>query len=227
MNRNIEDLIVEIKPVLPKISTRNKEKTKQLFIQAASQIVIKEGVKGLGINKVSKLAGRSKRLLYDYFGGLDGLIIELVKENDHWLVSENHSKVDDCKNPHENELSGSMLRTHFHQLHSNRLLQDISLLELIEKSDVLTELAKSREQQVEKLFAQSKDHLSYSDVHIGTLKAVLIAGINYLTLHAKMNSGTFCGIDVNDPEDQGRLLKTLEQITKWPYDNGEKSAELA
>ena len=46
---------------------RNKEFTKRKLIDAVGEIFRTEGHTGLGVNKVAKRAGVTKKLIYDYF----------------------------------------------------------------------------------------------------------------------------------------------------------------
>ena len=208
------------------IRKKSKENTKLLFVQAAERIIHEEGYKSLGINKVAKLAGRSKRLLYDYFGGIEGVLLAILQKNDQWLAIDNPINVELHKENEGRELSGLILKSHFNQFYNNPLLQEISLLELTEKSDFLLGLANAREKSAEKIFNLSEDYFIDTNVDIRSVEAVLIAGINYLILHSKANGSTFCGININAPDQQTKFLKTLEQITKWAYENAKKNQEM-
>lgn len=53
---------------------KDKEQTKRKLITAVAHTFRTEGYGGLGVNKVAKLAGVSKKLIYRYFGGFDRLI---------------------------------------------------------------------------------------------------------------------------------------------------------
>jgi len=63
----------------------NKAITKHKLINAVGDIVNKCGFEGLGVNKVALKAGRSKVLIYRYFGSFDELIKSYILENSFWL----------------------------------------------------------------------------------------------------------------------------------------------
>jgi AcrR family transcriptional regulator len=65
-----------------------KEKTKEKLIQAVGKIIAEEGFNKLGVNKVAKLAGVDKVLVYRYFGGLPELVSEYSKHGDFWPTVE-------------------------------------------------------------------------------------------------------------------------------------------
>ncbi|TKC62408.1 TetR/AcrR family transcriptional regulator [Pedobacter hiemivivus] len=206
-----------IKPLQHK---RNKELTKRLFIDAALEIVRSEGFKKLGVNKVAYAAGRSKRMLYDYFGGMEGLIKELLKETDHWLSYEENMEetIKMHKSDHGRELASLAMKKHFHQMYSNPLLKELGLLELSDEQNFMSELAERRERLADQLFSISEDYFKNSDVHFRSLCALLAGGINYLILHSKTRRSPYCGVDINDFQDQKRLMRTIELITNSAYE---------
>ena len=64
---------------------KNKEETKRKLVAAVAHIFQTEGYVGLGVNKVAKLAGVSKKLIYRYFGSFERLIEAYVMETDYWM----------------------------------------------------------------------------------------------------------------------------------------------
>lgn len=63
---------------------KNKENTKRKLLDAVGVILKKDGFGGLGVNKVAKLAGVSKILIYRYFGDFNELVKSCVVENNFW-----------------------------------------------------------------------------------------------------------------------------------------------
>ena len=62
----------------------NKERTKAKLVKAVGQILVKQGFQNIRINNIEKVSGVSKKAIYDYFGGLDGLIKEYLDQVDYW-----------------------------------------------------------------------------------------------------------------------------------------------
>ncbi|MCK7555927.1 TetR/AcrR family transcriptional regulator [Chitinophaga sedimenti] len=65
---------------------RNKERTRQRVIDALGNIVIKDGFSNLNISKIAEQAQVDRKVIYDYFGGLDGVIKEYLDTKDYWKV---------------------------------------------------------------------------------------------------------------------------------------------
>lgn len=62
---------------------RNKERTKGNLITALGQILKRDGFFGLSISRVSEESKVDRRLIYDYFGGLEGLVREYLNSKDY------------------------------------------------------------------------------------------------------------------------------------------------
>lgn len=203
--------------------TRNKQATIKLFREAAERLLSEGGLKALKINSLQKEAGRSKSLIYDYFGGIGGVLRDVLESNDVWLPYHGKIKsilLKDYKDSGKS-LAIMLLQEYFARFSKDKLAQEISLLELSKKGNrTLRELSESREHLGDKLFNISHTHFSKNVVNIRMVSALLIGGINYLVLYANSNGSTFCGIDVSTDKDRDLMNKTLEQIVAWAYEHG-------
>jgi hypothetical protein len=82
----------------------------------------------------------------------------------------------------------------------------------------LKELNRERERLAEELFSKViDDHFKNKDKNIRAIEGLLIGGVYYLTLQAKMSGETMCGIDINKDEGREEIKKTLKQIIEWAY----------
>ena len=55
---------------------RNKERSKEKFLEAVGKILETKGYSGLKVNDIAATAGVDKKMIYNYFGGTDQLIDE-------------------------------------------------------------------------------------------------------------------------------------------------------
>ena len=62
--------------------TPKRQATEQRIIKAFEKVLRRDGAEKLGVNAIIKEAGVGKGLLYDYFGGLEGLAEAWVKNTD-------------------------------------------------------------------------------------------------------------------------------------------------
>ena len=65
---------------------RNKERTKSNLVAALGKILKKDGFSGLSISRVAEVAKVDRRLIYDYFGSLEGLVKEYLDTKDYWKI---------------------------------------------------------------------------------------------------------------------------------------------
>jgi len=208
------------------VQKRDKIATMKLFQDAALEIIKNEGIEKLKINRLERKTGKSKRLVYAYFGGLDGLLEAVLKSNDPWLgYTQNIASILKLHKGNMGEdLAGILLKNHLVNFYSDGFAQQVSLLELSKKDDpALSSLTRSREELGNRLFAIAERHFEGTDVDIRFVMAILIGGINYLTLHKMANGSTFCGTNIERTEDFGKLCNALEQIVRWAYQNAKKS----
>lgn len=59
---------------------RDRSATSHKILAAARQLVLAQGMPGLGINAIAKTAGCDKVLIYRYFGGLEGVLKALADQ---------------------------------------------------------------------------------------------------------------------------------------------------
>lgn len=201
---------------------RNKQATIKLFRKAAERLLSEGGLKALRINSLQREAGKSKSLIYDYFGGIAGVLRDVLEVNDVWLSYHEKMKnileedYEDCGK----SLAIMLLQEYFTKLSKDKLAQEISLLGISNRVDrTVRELSESREQLGDKLFNIFDPHFSGDTVSFRMVSALLIGGINYLVLHANSNGSTFCGIDINTDKDRNLMNKTIEQIVIWAYEH--------
>jgi AcrR family transcriptional regulator len=62
---------------------RDKERTKRKLIHAVAYVFRNEGYAGLRVNKIARLAGTDKQLIYLNFGSFERLVEAYVVEIDY------------------------------------------------------------------------------------------------------------------------------------------------
>jgi AcrR family transcriptional regulator len=199
---------------------RNKERTKKNLVDALGEILKKDGFSGVSISRVAEKAKVDRRLIYDYFGGLEGLVKEYLNNKDYWKISPEEitqivesSKVDDGK-----AFAYQVLENQFNSLMSSEEMRRIITWGLSEKSSVLKELDSKRENIGDQLLREIFDKtFSDSDKNFRAIYAILMGGVYYLTLHSNMQENPFCGINLQEPSGQEEIKKTLKAIVELAY----------
>lgn len=199
-------------------SVRNKEKTKQKFLQAVGKILKTEGFSALKVNNIALTAGLDKKLIYNYFGGTDQLIDEYIRSQDFWSNVKDEalsSVIDDGGK----ELSKAMLLSQFDYVFKNKELQKIILWGLIENRDSLKKLAEDREESGDVLFKTISDtHFGKESGRYRAIMALLISGIYYLDIYATVNNcDTFCGLDIKTEAGRSEIKEALSFMIDKTY----------
>lgn len=197
---------------------RNTERSKEKFLSAVGKILKTKGYAGLKINDIAKVAGVDKKMIYTYFGGLDGLIDEYIRTQDFWsnvhadMASE---PIDDGGKAFTKEVFLSQ----FDYLSKNKELQKVLLWRLSEERKSLRKLTDEQEENGEVLFSQITDpHFGEHAEKFRAVSAVLVAGIYYLNIYAEHNGSVFSGIDLKTDDGRKAIKDAVSFLIDKTYD---------
>ena len=199
---------------------RNKERTKERVIASVGQILKKHGFSGLNITRVASMAKVDRRLIYDYFGGLEGVLREYLNANDYWKINpENlNDLLEKSKADYGKSLSNSVLQDQLESLMANEEMRRIITWGLSEKLPELKELDLKREHAGEAVFKGVIDeHFAQSNLNFRAIYALLMGGVYYLTLHSRMQENPFCGIDLQEKEGREAIKRAIKQVIDAAY----------
>lgn len=203
-------------------SIRNKERSKEKFLDAVGEILETKGYAGLKINDIAAKAGVDKKMIYTYFGGTDQLIDEYIHSLDFWsnVTNETAPEITDGGQ----EFSKQMLTQQFDYVASNKNLQKILLWGVAEKRNALKRIADDRELSGEQLFSRITDpYFTENAEEYRAIMAILISGIYYLNMYKGMNADTFCGIDLTKETGTDIIKKALEKLIDLVYEDQNKT----
>ncbi len=192
----------------------DKERTKARLIAAVRKIVVKEGFQQIRINKVERISKVSKKMIYEYFGDLQGLIKAYLDQVDFWKIEEQKMENDPVGiiPPVDQELMGALLIGDFEYLYNSLEMQKIILWSISEKNKSLRQLSDEREALGEKIFAGTDHAFKGSEVDYRATIAILVAAAYYTVLHVKNNGSNMCGIDVSTEEGKARIAAAMKRI---------------
>lgn len=199
---------------------RNKERTKAKLINAVGKILKTKGFAGLNASSVAEEAKVDRRLIYDYFGGLERLVKEYLNNKDYWKMEPEDVEgvIQSAKEDSGKALAYGVLQDQLDSLIGNEEMRRIITWGLCEKSTMLKELDLKRENVGEIVLREVFDkRFADSNVNFRAVYALLMGGVYYLTLHAKMQENTFCGIDIQQPAGQDEIKKALRQLLDLIY----------
>lgn len=199
---------------------RDKSRTMARMVAAVGKVIQKKGYPGLTAPNIAIAAGVDKKLVWTYFGGIDNLIEEYVRQKDFWKFAAKGYIDDLLKNPEDigkNEIEG-LLQNQLDVLLKDKVLQKIIHWELGETNKMLRKIADRREDIGEQLFSLIMPDFEKSNTDLRARLALLIGGIYYLSLHAKTNGSAFCGIDINEDPGKERIENAIRDIIFEAYE---------
>jgi hypothetical protein len=200
---------------------RDKERTMLKLIAAVGEIIKNEGYTALGVNNIAKKAEVNKKLIYRYFdNNVNNLIETYVKTKDYWIgLSGDMERL-----MAESQIDGgrpmvkTILKTHLNFFYTEEEMQKIVIWETSEKSKLMKEVGLKREAFGEEVFKLLLPNFEKSDIDFRAIMALQVAGIIFMVLQSQASGNPFCGIDINNPNDMDRILKSLDQLTDLVYD---------
>ena len=180
-----------------------------------------KGYFGLKASKIAYVAGVSKTLIYRYFGNVEELFKVYLSQKDFWvsMQTELRGLLDANQHDHGKEFTKQALQGQISYFFENKEMQEIMRWQISQPNEIARSLADARERVGEELLRIIEPHFRDSDVNFRAILAVIVPGIYYLVLNAKVNGSTFCGIDINKSEDMKQVQKAVGQLVEWSYEN--------
>ena len=200
---------------------RNKLNPKEKLLHTVGTILAKEGFGALSANKVARESEVDKRQMYRLFGSFENLMDEFLKQRDYWMniVDRTNKTVTDNSKYKLLELINFFLEKQLDTFTQDKVLQQITLWGISDpESPLMAKLFEGREKVGSAVFEKTDVLVGYSPVNYRTITALLVAGINHLSLHAAANKGTFCEIDLRDELGQAESKRAIRLINGWAFD---------
>ncbi len=189
---------------------KDRAATEEKIYESFLSLLEEKGPQAVGINAIAKKAGVSKELIYRYFGGLQGLLLQLAKKGDFFksmlaLQDRDLETVEDLK---EFAKAGTK------ELRENKLTQEILRWQLLENNEATHNLFKYSNKEIGKMFA-----ISDKDSSLNHAFQLMIGGYIYFTLLSKFNK-KFVTTDLTSPESWDNfdkaIGKTIDLFNKQP-----------
>ncbi|NGM74859.1 TetR/AcrR family transcriptional regulator [Sphingobacterium sp. SGL-16] len=196
----------------------DKEKTKQKLINAVGKVIVKEGFQNIRINKIERVSGVSKKAIYDYFGGLDGLVTAYLNQVDYWKelkIQKIEDNGADRKAFNEKALF-EILKNNLEYFSNSEEMQKIVLWGLSEKNPTIRVLTDQREVLGEKILQEAEESLKEKNIDVRATMAIFISAIYYMVLHSENNGSTMCGIDFSTQNGKDKILDTMQKLLSGP-----------
>ncbi len=193
----------------PPKQRRNRKATEDAIIAAFATVVTRDGLAATNPTSVMLEAGYSKPLLYDYFGGMEGLVKAWLDANRIW---PDYDFPDSIETADELKLClKKFLLTTAEALRENPVALEFLADELNSNCKYQAMLDASRNEWLQQNMAAVMTHPEIRDEDNWNLLFVIYNSINYLVLRSK--SGTpHVGYNLNQDDDWHDAMRRTEKV---------------
>ncbi|MDD3312738.1 TetR/AcrR family transcriptional regulator [Pseudodesulfovibrio sp.] len=199
--------------VLPKVvPIRNKELTKERLVKAVGKVLADVGFKRLGVNLVAREADVDKKLIYRYFGGLEGLVAAYGRTVEFWpsaeeLLGEDRERIRKMA-PHA--LMSLFFKRHFKAILARPNTLEILAWEAMEKNHLTQALEQVRVKSALEFF-ELMEQDPPEEVDLTALVLLMHGAMTFLAVRSRIHR-SLGGVDLQSESGWQRIERTLDQI---------------
>lgn len=191
---------------------KNKENTKRKLLDAVGVILKKDGFSGLGVNKVAKLSGVSKILIYRYFGDFNQMVKVYVIENNFWTNNLAEPSVSEGNTPSIQELIKTLLKERFTSFYNHCEMEAMVLNDTSDYNIVIKKKSGTSRLQNRKTQPVKGSGFDNCITYFNVVSTLLIAGTNHLILGGHQGKRV-------------ELLNAIENIIEWTFGDSIKDMD--
>lgn len=193
------------------------KETEKRLLEAVSQIIENDGFTKIGVNRIANQAGCDKVLIYRYFGGLDGLLVEWAKRHDYYsfAYSEFIETIKKVESKDIKQIVKNVFMRQLYHLKDNVLMQELLVWELSGHSS-FKGIIEERERIGYKLQKELNRVLN-TDSDNSMSIAIIVSAINYIVLFTRQYH-KINGIDFSKPEAWDRMKSTISRYVDFIFE---------
>lgn len=174
--------------------TRDRAATKRAIIDAAAGLLADRGFAALNVQAVAEAAGVDRKLVYRYFGGVEGVVERLGAEA-RWTLGEAAGQTGAGD---YGSAVAQLVLAYGRALAGDPVLRGLTAWETVEDAPVLRALDASRSAAMQTWTAQRLAGVPRpAGVDVAAVNAVLIAAIQMLALRRALER-PFAGMTLDD-----------------------------
>jgi AcrR family transcriptional regulator len=201
-------------PMPTKPRLRDRDGTARSLRDAALRLLAREGYAALGPNAIAAEAGCDKKLIYRYFGGVEGLLDAIGGDVALWLGGPAPAVAAEA--PYGARLA-RLLDAYTTGLRADPVLQKLLAAELVAPDPGLRRLDAARSAAMGGWMRQMLAGSAPPEgVDAPAINAILLAALHYLTLTGG-SMGSFAGMDCASPEGRARIDAALGFLLARAY----------
>ncbi|MBL8644912.1 MAG: helix-turn-helix transcriptional regulator [Rhodospirillaceae bacterium] len=221
-----------------------RQATEAAIVAAFDRLVRRDGLRNVGVNALVKEAGVGKGLVYEYFGGLAGVVKVWGEHNKLWPSTAELMGLTDDAYAHLHAKGGlhvhlehdcpcqtfaglsprdrirTVVRNHMQGLRSNPVSSEVLADELMAPTEITAALQGARRRLGEEHAAIHAHNDSMRDYDNRSLVMILLAASNYFAMRA-LRAPRFMGEAIDTPEGWDALLKRFDRVVEMVFDRKE------
>ncbi len=173
---------------------RDRPATERSIIEAAARLLADKGFSALNVQAVAEAAGVDRKLVYRYFGGIEG-VVERLGADVHWTLGEAE---DATPAGSYGEAAAALVLAYGRALSADPRLRGLVAWETVEDTPMLRALDAGRSSAMQAWAAARLAGVPRpAGIDVPALNAVLIAGIQMLALRREQQR-PFAGVALDD-----------------------------
>lgn len=191
---------------------RDRPATERAIVEAAAGLLATRGFSALNVQAVAEAAGVDRKLVYRYFGGVEGVVERLGSEIRWTLGKADRPASGDSYGA----AIGHLARAYADALAGDATLRGLIAWELVESTPLLQALEAARSAAMQTWMAGRIAGLHRPDgVDAPAVNAILIAGVQLLALR-RGQGRPFAGVTLNDA-GWARIEAAVETLAEGAY----------
>jgi AcrR family transcriptional regulator len=198
-----------------KAAARDRKGTEAKLREAAGTLLTRSGFSALGMSAIAQEAGVDKKLIYRYFGSLEGLVTALVESPGFWPTFEElcGGDIEAMRALPLPKRLGELMHNYACALMRRPVALEMMAWETSERNPVTAITEVARERLNEKLVATLFDDFSQPREILGAAAAIIGGAINYLVIRRR-KVRFFSGIDLRSDEGWRHLIRAIEVMAE-------------
>ncbi|MCB2108796.1 MAG: helix-turn-helix transcriptional regulator [Rhodobacteraceae bacterium] len=208
-----------VKTVTPSPRRKNPKKgakraaTEAAIVAAFDRLVSRDGLRNVGVNALVKEAGVGKGLIYQYFGGLAGVVKVWGEQNKLWPSTLELMGLSDraFSGLSPKDQIKTVVRNHLNGLKANPVSIEVLADELMAPTEVTDALrgARTRLGREHQAIHAATDSMRQYDNR--SMVMILLAAANYFAMRS-VRAPRFMGEQIDTPEGWASLLARFDRV---------------
>ncbi|KGE14341.1 TetR/AcrR family transcriptional regulator [Sphingobacterium deserti] len=199
-------------------STRNRLRSKNILLESVGNILAQRSYSELNVTSLTEISGLNPKLIYLYFGGLEGLIAQYLENRELQPSAAQKLSQNIALHPkdvvHEDILS--LLEIQLDELIADDELKGILHWGFSAKNLKAIATLQMHERTLQKALDILKVNQNIGSNFDSVAFALLAAGATFLAIQSKNNKSSLLNVDLHDEHERKRIKDVLQRLLVSP-----------